>query len=494
MKKFLSLFGLMVLLGSFSLAQSPGVKLYTDICRFQQGRTGAPVSQIYIAIPGTSIGYVKESDGQFEAKVNIYYSLEKIVDEQKMSYYSDSYNLQLGEAGRLADTTLESRRNGNLINVHSIVLEPGRYLFRAVATDSNAAVVNKDSSFYEFEVANLSSDELGFSDLKWVAGEMPIVKGEKRAIGRDRLIPQVSNSTFINEDSIIFYQELYNVDKVLQENYMIRCVVYRGDTRLFATETLGQGRSPRSRSVYKESIDISRLSSGIYYLQVELVNQKNRPVEAYREVFYVYNSREDSNTPEPYVYTNSETDIFGEYTEDELNYYLQTLLYASSPQEQNFIKSLENYDQKKNFLFNFFEKRKTPEKEVQDMWNGHLAALKYVNQEFKSGFRPGWQTDRGRVFIKYGIPHDVERHPSKANLLPYEVWRYNRLGSQTNVLFVFYDPDLATNEYPLLHSTKYGEINNPRWRMELTNGIDNDIDFERKDRTSRFNPDLEIDE
>ena len=100
------------------------------------------------------------------------------------------------------------------------------------------------------------------------------------------------------------------------------------------------------------------------------------------------------------------------------------------------------------------------------------------------------------MFLKYGIPEDVERHPSKPNLLPYETWRYNRLGRQTNVVFIFYDPDLATNDYPLLHSTKYGEENNPRWRSQLAAGnaglTPQGIDYER-DRTSRFNQDFEID-
>ena len=279
-------------MGFLSLAQSPSIKLYTDICRFQQSRSGDPYTQVYIAIPGTSISYEKMEDDRFEAKVNIFYSLEKIEEEERQLFYSDTYNFQLGEARRLPDTTLESRRKGNLVNIHTVPLDPGRYLFRAVATDSNASTPSKDSSFYEFEVQNLAENDLGFSDVKWVAGEVVPEEGGRRYASKDELIPQVSNSTFINEDSIVFYQEIYNVDQIMEDNFMIRCVVYRGDNRLFTTETLGQGRSPRTINVYKETIDIRRLSSGIYYLQVELVNQKNRPVEAYREVFYVYNSKE----------------------------------------------------------------------------------------------------------------------------------------------------------------------------------------------------------
>lgn len=494
MKKFLLLFASILLTSSVSLAQSPSMKLYSDICRFHKSSSGDPYIQIYLAIPGTAISFLQEEDDMFQAKVNIKYSVERIIDEEKELYYSDTYNLQLPPESRLPDTTLESRRKGNLLQTHSIALEPGKYLFKAVATDGTTLDdPSKDSSFYEFELPQLESGDIGFSDIKWVAGEMNQGDGGRRFAGKDELIPQVSNSAFINEDSIVFYQEIYNAEQIFEDNFLIRCVVYKGENRLFVTETLGQGRPPRNVNAYKETIDISLLSSGTYHLQVELINQQNRVERAYREVFYVYKSQEDGTISIPLASDASQTEIFGEYTEKELEYYLQTLLYASSQQEQNFIKALENLDQKKNFLYNFFEKRRPQDKTIQDMWNGHLFALDYVNQEFKSSFRPGWQSDRGRVFIKYGIPFDVERHPSKSNLLPYEIWRYNRLGSQTNVVFIFYDPDLATNEYPLLHSTKYGEINNPRWRSQLASDVNQDVDFER-DRRRRFKNDLEIDD
>ncbi|MCB0846455.1 MAG: GWxTD domain-containing protein, partial [Bacteroidetes bacterium] len=142
------------------------------------------------------------------------------------------------------------------------------------------------------------------------------------------------------------------------------------------------------------------------------------------------------------------------------------------------------------------KRKKDPSQEVSALWNGHLLALDYVNQQYKSTFREGWQTDRGRVFLKYGIPQDVERFPAEANLIPYEIWRYNRLGAQTNVIFIFFDQDLSSNEYVLLHSTKYGEVNNPRWREQLRNkGLTpGSVDYEQFDPLnnridSKLNPD-----
>lgn len=50
---------------------------------------------------------------------------------------------------------------------------------------------------------------------------------------------------------------------------------------------------------------------------------------------------------------------------------------------------------------------------------------------------------------------------------PYQIWTYNQIGSQGQVIFVFYDPDLITGEYPLLHSNRIGELQNRNWRAFL---------------------------
>ena len=37
----------------------------------------------------------------------------------------------------------------------------------------------------------------------------------------------------------------------------------------------------------------------------------------------------------------------------------------------------------------------------------------------------GWKTDRGRIFILYGEPSEIERFPNQMDTKPYEIWHYN---------------------------------------------------------------------
>lgn len=487
MKRFL-----LILIIAMPLAiQAQQLGFYLDVCRFYDFRMDKTIAEFYFAVDGTTINYQPDEDGLFQASVNINWLLQRIEDGDSVMVAGDNYNLEFSDDERLKDTTRESSKKA-MFNMQKVDLDPGIYLLRAMAYDRNAPAPQKIMAVNEFEIIPLARDQIVFSDIKWVAYEKP----NRGARTRDDLVPLVTNDAFINLDSMVFYQEIYNAAKVLDRNFTIRTRFWQGDNILYAYEQT-QARPPRpQRNAFKEIFKIDQLKSNTYYVQVEILNQKNFPIASYKKKFFVYNSRVE--TEFDFIADNSEIEIFNDYSEEQLDYFLRTLTYISTEQEISFAKILETREQKVNFLYSFFEKRKrAPKQKVQALWNGHLAALDYVNEQYESTFREGWQTDRGRVFIKYGIPNDVERYPGEANLIPYEIWRYNRLGAQNNVIFIFYDSDLASNEYLLLHSTKYGEISNPRWKEQLQNKglVPGTIDYERNNPLEdRFNSKLDPDD
>ncbi|MDX2246117.1 MAG: GWxTD domain-containing protein [Bacteroidia bacterium] len=471
--------GLVFLMVLPLMLRGQSVGFYLDVCRFFDFQVNKTIAEFYFAVDGTTLEYQKDEDGLYQVSVNINWLLQRIDNGDSIPVMGDNYNLQFQPEERLKDTTAELRRK-TLFNLQKVDLEPGMYKLQAIAYDRYAPAAQKIMAIHEFEIKALSPNQIVFSDIKWIAYE----KDSKGTVGRTRddLIPLVTNDAFINQDSLVFYQEIYNTDDVLDQNFTVRSRFWQGDNILYAYEQT-QARPPRpQRNAFREKFDIRSLKSNTYYLQVEVLNYKGLPVATYRKKFFVYNSRVETEYDNLAV--TSETDIFNDYSEEQLDYYLRTLSYISTEQEYNFARALESPEQKKNFLYTFFEKRKTnPRQKILALWNGHLAALDYVNQQFKSSFREGWQTDRGRVFIKYGIPSDIERYPGESAIIPYEIWRYDRLGAQNNVIFIFYDSDLASNEYLLLHSTKYGEISNPRWKEQLQNKglVPGTIDFERNE-------------
>jgi len=55
----------------------------------------------------------------------------------------------------------------------------------------------------------------------------------------------------------------------------------------------------------------------------------------------------------------------------------------------------------------------------------HYRRLNYVNHFFGRGTpKPGWKTDRGRMYIILGEPNDIQRFEGKTQIYPSEVWFY----------------------------------------------------------------------
>ena len=73
----------------------------------------------------------------------------------------------------------------------------------------------------------------------------------------------------------------------------------------------------------------------------------------------------------------------------------------------------------------------------------------------------------GRIFLKYGPPNTITDRPNEPSAYPYQIWHYYKIGKFNNKRFIFYKPDLGTNEYVTLHSTLQGEYFNRNWKTDL---------------------------
>ena len=60
--------------------------------------------------------------------------------------------------------------------------------------------------------------------------------------------------------------------------------------------------------------------------------------------------------------------------------------------------------------------------------------VRYAERHFQS-FGPGWRSDMGRIYIKFGAPDQIETRPATSHTPLLEIWYYNRPRRQ----FVFAD-------------------------------------------------------
>jgi hypothetical protein len=77
----------------------------------------------------------------------------------------------------------------------------------------------------------------------------------------------------------------------------------------------------------------------------------------------------------------------------------------------------------------------------------HYRRIAYANQHFASAI-PGWKTDRGRIYIVYGPPDEIEDHSGTATVpFPWQQWRYRYIANIGNNVIVQFNDTNRDGEY-----------------------------------------------
>jgi GWxTD domain-containing protein len=94
----------------------------------------------------------------------------------------------------------------------------------------------------------------------------------------------------------------------------------------------------------------------------------------------------------------------------------------------------------------------------------YFQRVEVANARYNTLSRQGWKTDRGRIYLMYGEPTEIERYPSQIETRPYEIWQYTEI--EGGVFFIFADL-LGFSDYNLIHSTKRGELRDDNWTRRI---------------------------
>ena len=135
----------------------------------------------------------------------------------------------------------------------------------------------------------------------------------------------------------------------------------------------------------------------------------------------------------------------------------EDVAYIISDEEKQAWKRLATDDERQQFIEQFWLRRDpTPDTEENEFKEEHYRRIAYANEHYASGI-PGWKTDRGRIYIMYGPPDEIEDHSSggtyerpmeegggETSTYPFQQWRYRYIeGIGTNIIIEFVDPTMT---------------------------------------------------
>jgi GWxTD domain-containing protein len=130
-----------------------------------------------------------------------------------------------------------------------------------------------------------------------------------------------------------------------------------------------------------------------------------------------------------------------------------------TPEERAAWDTLKSDDERERFIEIVWRRRDpNPDTEENEYREAYYERLAYVNEHFASGI-PGFKTDRGRIYLRFGKPDEIESHPSggsyqreswegggSTSTYPFERWWYRNLPGRSDMDVEFVDPT-GSGEY-----------------------------------------------
>ena len=131
----------------------------------------------------------------------------------------------------------------------------------------------------------------------------------------------------------------------------------------------------------------------------------------------------------------------------------EDVVYIISDEERKAFKQLSNDEERDQFIEAFWQRRDpTPDTEENEFKEEHYRRIEYANEHFAAGI-PGWKSDRGQIYIKFGPADEIDSHPSggtyerpmdegggETSTFPFEQWRYRYIeGIGQEVIIEFVD-------------------------------------------------------
>ena len=352
--------------------------------------------------------------------------------------------------------------NRSLIGVIGFIINEGSYLVSVIGSDANnptsKKVISEFLSIKPFLVSNTA-----ISDIQLSSNIIPGSENTSSIFYKNtyEVTPLPASVCGEKQPVLFYYSELYNLQFNPSENDLrLDEMVINSKGQLVSTKSKKISKSIDSR-VEVGMVKVHKLPTDTYTLLVNLIDSSANYGVSSSKRFFVYNpSVAPIDTLQQTVSAVLST-TFGAMSEEEIDDLFAKSKYIASVPEQVKYNSLSTPEAKREFLYNFWKARdENPSDDQNAFYVNYLKRIEAANARFSALGKQGWKTDRGRIYLIYGEPSEIDRYPNQTETKPYEIWRYESI--EGGVIFVFGDIT-GFNDYQLLHSTKRGEMRDDNW-------------------------------
>lgn len=412
------------------------------------------------------------------AFVEIHYNLQRsqlqyLPDPNGYVAYIDFKIALKNQDGALLDTV--SWRAGNRIEKLSLLDDPGFFITDMISEiipaggyDVEIVATNEGNegriafpmeipAFYESQ-PELSSIVLAYEISPDTAGKF--VKNGYR------VMPNPSGQFNRADRKIGFYAEAYGLETSpsADSSFYITLDLLSHEGIITGAATTIMYHKPGESAVIIAEMPIDSLEAGEYNLKVTL-SDGNSSISTTRD-FSVIVSRKAARETFLQGVLKDFPEGLNIVGENDAEKFRDEIVFIATRDELKLYDSL-NLPGKGAFQKDFWARRDPePSTAVNEFMVEHYRRFKYVNSAFGRfrGEMAGWKSDRGRIYLMYGDPSEIERFPSTLEARAWERWWYH--GIEGGVFFIFVDYETA-DDFTLVHSTKKSEVKDYDWEEKI---------------------------
>lgn len=423
----------------FPLESRGHLLFYVDAASFS-GDEGFVYQEFYYEIMTNRLRYVPipQSQGRSQAAVEAVCMIS--------SAEGDTLEVDRVTIDLTADSLAETELSRYALQQSGFFLKPGSYRLTVVMSDlwSGDQGIVQDT----FSVSDFPS-ELCLSDPEFALRILssPEETGSIFWKNGKSVHPSASRRYSASRPELRVYFELYNC-RADSLPLIIRYQVFENtDDTLQSGESIGKSierriDKPGTNCALTASIPVGDLPIGAYLLQITAEDRDARTERSAR--FFIVN-------PDA-----------------------AWLIEDRDAQQRLLIKylgdsfDLDRYDLlnplgKVRFAAEFWRNRDPDPKTEENEYLMEIAnRIRIVGERFHSGKKKGWETDAGRIFIKFGSPDEIKEVASSPESVSHEVWTYYENSRK------FWFLTTSANIYRLIHSlNEPAETDYPDWKKML---------------------------
>ena len=442
-------------------AQKLSANLDWAFFRYDSTRT---YTELYYSFNPGALHLVKVEKGDLAEAGT---SVDSLLFEVSISRGDSLVSRQVWKSPVSIPDTNQADMRRSFVGKADFVLRPGNYLLAARCADVND--LSKSCSMsVDLPVPSYAGEKLESSSIELCSTISPGDGGGIFYKNTYNVVPNPGGIFGVGMPIIYYYLEVYNIsskagDSVFTAGYEVRDSYGQVKKASFKTR-----KKFGSSSVEVGTVNGSNLKTGAYTFIYTVIDSSANEYAASSKRFFVYNPNlGNPETPDSGVSSGALlSSVYAAMGEEQLDKEFAEARYISTSAEREQFEKLKTINEKRQFLYEFWKKRNTePDSRTNDARIKYLERVAYANQHFRAGVREGWETDRGRIYILYGNPDEIDRHPNETDSKPYEIWYYNSL--EGGVSFDFIDRT-GFGDYSLVNSTKRNEIHDSSWQQYLS--------------------------